>query len=62
MGECRITVIDTISDKITATESATAMSRNSCPTCSFMTRIGAKTTTVVAAETMTAPHTCDAPR
>ena len=57
-----ITVIETTSDSSTETEIATAMSRNNCPTSSFMTRIGMNTMTVVSAETSTAPQTCLAPR
>ena len=57
-----ITVTATTSDKSTATEIATAMSRNSCPTSRFKTRMGMNTVTVVSAETSTAPNTCRAPR
>ena len=52
-----ITVIDTTSESTTATEMATAISRNSWPASSSMTRIGMKTITVVRAETSTAPQT-----
>ena len=52
---------DTKSDRITATEIATAISRNNCPTSSSMTRIGMKTMTVVSADTRTAPQTWLAP-
>ncbi len=55
-------MIETISDSSTETEMATAMSRNSCPTSSSITRIGMNTMTVVSAETTrTAPQTCRAP-
>ena len=57
-----MTVIDTTSESITETDMATAMSRNSCPTSSSMTRMGMNTMTVVKAETSTAPQTCLAPR
>ena len=57
-----ITVTATSSDSRTATEIATAMSRKSCATSSFSTRMGMNTITVVRAETSTAPHTSDAPR
>ena len=62
MDRAGITVIATISDRITATEIATAMSRNSCPTSSCMTRIGMNTITVVRADTRMAPQTSEAPR
>ena len=52
-----MTVTETTSDSMTETEIATAMSRNSWPTSSCMTRIGMKTMTVVSAETSTAPQT-----
>ena len=57
-----ITVTDTTSDSRTATEIATAMSRNSWPTSNSMIRIGRNTMTVVRAETSTAPQTWLAPR
>ena len=56
-----ITVIATTNESRTATEMATAMSRNSWPTSSCMTRTGMKTMTVVSAETRTAPQTWLAP-
>ena len=56
-----MTVIETTSDSSTETEMATAISRNSCPTSSCITRIGMNTITVVIAETSTAPHTWRAP-
>ncbi len=55
------TVTETTRESSTETEMATAMSRNSCPTSSSMTRIGMKTITVVRAETKTAPQTWRAP-
>ena len=57
-----ITVIDTTSESSTETDMATAMSRNSWPTSSSITRIGMKTMTVVSAETSTAPQTSLAPK
>ena len=57
-----MTVIETTSDSMTATEMATAISRNSWPISSCMIRIGMNTITVVSAETRTAPQTCLAPR
>ena len=56
-----MTVLATMSERTTETEIATAMSRNSWPASSSITRIGTKTSTVVAAETNTAPQTCRAP-
>ncbi len=54
--------METMSESRTETEMATAMSRNNCPTSSFMTRMGMNTMMVVSAETSTAPQTCLAPR
>ena len=56
-----ITVTATTSESSTETEMATAMSRNSCPTSSFITRIGMNTMTVVNADTSTAGQTWAAP-
>ncbi len=56
-----ITVIATTSDSVTATEMATAMSRKSWPTSSFMIRTGMNTMTVVSADTSTALHTWRVP-
>ena len=55
-------MLATTSESTTETEIATAMSRKSWPASSSITRIGTKTSTVVAAETNTAPHTWRAPR
>ena len=52
-----IRVTATSSESMTATEIATAMSRNSWPTSRSMTRIGMNTITVVSAETRMAPQT-----
>ena len=56
-----ITVTETSSEASTATEIATAMSRNNCPASSSMIRIGTNTSTVVRAETITADHTWRVP-
>ena len=55
------TVIATSRESSTATAMATAISRNSWPTSSFMMRMGTNTRTVVKAETRIAPHTCFVP-
>ena len=55
-------MIETMSESSTATEIATAISRNSCPTSSCEIKIGINTITVVNADTSTAPQTCCAPR
>ena len=56
-----MTVTDTNNERSTATDMATAISRNNCPTSSFDINTGTKTRTVVKADTRTAPQTCCAP-
>ena len=56
-----MTVMETSSDSVTATEIATAISRNNWPASSCMVRIGTNTKTVVNTDTSTAPQTCCAP-
>ena len=55
------TVTDTIRERLTETEMATAISRKSWPTSKSMISSGMKTITVVKAETRMAPHTWRAP-
>ena len=56
-----MTVMETNRESRTAIDRATAMSRKSWPTSSFITRMGTNTITVVRAETSTAPHTWEVP-
>ena len=55
------TVTETKRLIVTATEIATAISRNNCPASNFIIKIGTKTNTVVKADTITAGQTCFAP-
>ena len=61
LASAGIRVTATSSDRMTETDIATAMSRNSWPTSSSSTRMGMNTITVVRADTRTAPQTWLAP-